>query len=165
MPRSTAPSLACLRTLNDITVLNSTAAPGEGFENREPFVTEISDGSKTFHPVASLPATYPLLSHITASVGIFDDFLAVSERMTELHDFDWAHVDEGKRAGVTIFRCRDEKCRRQPHLFMTKEPTLFIEAQEKPYVTLGEAVCAIDEWLLVLQKEILIAETGLWGWR
>ncbi|KAK6221180.1 hypothetical protein QIS74_04909 [Colletotrichum tabaci] len=165
MPRSPAPSLADLRALNDITVLDSTAAPGEAFENREPFVTENSDGSKTFHPVVSLPATYPLLSHITASVGIFDDFLAVSERKTELHDFDWAQVDEAKRAGVTKFRCRDERCRRQPYLFMTKEPKLFIHAQEKPYVTLGEAVSAIHEWLLALQEEILIAETCLRGWR
>ncbi|OHF02986.1 hypothetical protein CORC01_01744 [Colletotrichum orchidophilum] len=147
--------------LNEITVLDSTAV-GEAFKNRQPFVTENPDGSKTFHPIASLPATYPLLSHITLSVGIFDDFRDVTGRMTELHEFDWAEVEEAKRAGVTKFYCHDEKCKPQPYLYMTQEPDLSIEAQEKPYVTIGEAVCAIHEWLLTLQEEILIAETALW---
>ncbi|KAI8264509.1 hypothetical protein K4K58_012191 [Colletotrichum sp. SAR11_239] len=71
----------------DIAVLNSTAAPGEAFKNRQPFVIENPDGSKTFHP----------------------------------------------------------------------------------YVTPGEAVSAIHEWLLTMQEDILIAERaqfpedGTWG--
>ncbi|KAK2022432.1 hypothetical protein LX32DRAFT_193854 [Colletotrichum zoysiae] len=158
--------------LTDIAVIDSTAAPGEAFKNRQPFMNENPDGSKMYHPIASLPATYPLLSHITASVGIFDDFIPVSSRMTELHDFNWPEVDEAELAGVTQFycqhgncqdrNCQDENCKHQPYLYMTKAPELSIKAQEKPYVTLGEAVCAIHEWLLGLQEEILIAETALW---
>ncbi|GJC77165.1 hypothetical protein ColLi_00003 [Colletotrichum liriopes] len=88
--------------------------------------------------------------------------------MTELHDFKWAEFEEPKRAGVTKFNCRDEKCKCQPHFFMTKELKLSIKAHEKPYVTLGEVECAILEWLLALQEENLLAETALregddWG--
>ncbi|KAH0442233.1 hypothetical protein CcaCcLH18_01671 [Colletotrichum camelliae] len=144
--------------ITDITVLDSTAAPGEAFKNRQPFVIENPDGSKTFHPVASLPATYPLLSHIAASASIFDQFLPVSGRMTELHEFDWDNVEEARRAGVTKFYCHDEECKSQPYLYMTEEPKLVIQAQEKPYVTLGEAVSAIRGWLLTMQEDILIAE-------
>ncbi|KAK2780173.1 hypothetical protein CKAH01_00117 [Colletotrichum kahawae] len=129
--------------ITDITVLDSTAAPGEAFKNRQPFVIENPDGSKTFHPVASLPATYPLLSHIAASASIFDPFLP--------------------------FYCYDEECKSQPYLYMTEEPKLVIQAQEKPYVTLGEAVSAIHGWLLTMQEDILIAERAqfpeddIWG--
>ncbi|KDN66185.1 hypothetical protein CSUB01_12677 [Colletotrichum sublineola] len=149
--------------LTDIAVIDSTAAPGEAFKNRQPFVTENPDGSKTYHDIASLPATYPLLSRIRASVDIFEEFLLVSERITELHEFDWAEVHKAKLAGVTKFYCLDDNCKHQPYLYMTEEPKLSIQAQEKPYVTLGEAVCAIHEWLLSLQEEILIAETALWA--
>ncbi|KAK2053392.1 hypothetical protein LY76DRAFT_609168 [Colletotrichum caudatum] len=61
-----------------------------------------------------------------------------SERMVELHDLNWAKLKEDKRA------------------------ELFIKAQEKPYITLSEAVCSIHEWLLAMREEILIAETQLW---
>ncbi|KAF5510961.1 hypothetical protein CGCS363_v002892 [Colletotrichum siamense] len=127
--------------ITDIAVLDSTAAPSEAFKNRQPFVIENPDGSKTFHPVALLPATYPLLSRIVASAGIFDEFLA-----------------EAQRAGVTKFYCCDEECKSQPYLFMTEEPKLVIQALKKPYVTIGEAVSAIHEWLLAMQEDILIAE-------
>lgn len=93
-----------------------------------------------------------------ASVGIYDEFLAVSERMTELHEFDWDNIEEAQRAGVTKFYCCDEECKSQPYLFMTEEPKLVIQALEKPYVTLGEAVSAIHEWLLAMQEDILIVE-------
>lgn len=129
--------------LNNITVVDSTATPDEVFQTRQPFVIENPDGSKTFHPVASLPATYPLLSQITASAGIFDEFGPISERMAEQHDLDWDGMPEAERAGVTKFYCRDERCKDQPYLYMVKEPGLFIDARDKPYVTLGEAVCAI----------------------
>ncbi|KAF4942445.1 hypothetical protein CGCF245_v000354 [Colletotrichum fructicola] len=99
--------------ITDIAVLDSTAASGEALKNRQSFVIENPDGSKTFHPVALLPATYPLLSRIVASVGIFDEFLAVSERMTELHEFDWDNIEEAQRAGVTKFYCCDEECKSQ----------------------------------------------------
>ncbi|KAK2012090.1 hypothetical protein LZ32DRAFT_605963 [Colletotrichum eremochloae] len=114
--------------LSDVTVLDRSAAPGEAFKNRQPLVTENPNGSKTFHPIALLPATYPLLSQITASIGIFDDFLEVSDRMTELHDLDWTELEEAKRAGVTKFYCRDEDCKRQPYLYMTKKPKTFYQS-------------------------------------
>ncbi|KAI8178097.1 hypothetical protein K4K52_002559 [Colletotrichum sp. SAR 10_76] len=145
-------------TITDIVVLDSAAAPGEALKNRQPFVIENPDGSKAFHPVALLPATYPLLSRIVASVGIFDEFLAVSERMTELHEFYWDNIEEAQRAGVTKFYCCDKECKSQPYLFMTEEPKLVIQALEKPYVILGEAVSAIHEWLLAPQEDILIVE-------
>lgn len=148
--------------LTDISVLNSTVPASEAFKKRVPFVTANPDGSQTFHPIASLPATYPLVSHITASVGIFDDFLPVSERITELYDFDWDKIHDGTNIRPSKCYCLDEECKDQPYLFMLKEPTLSIEAREKPYVTLGEAVCAIHHWLHTLQEEILIAETALW---
>ncbi|KAI8312426.1 hypothetical protein K4K61_010190 [Colletotrichum sp. SAR11_59] len=144
--------------ITDIAILDSTAATGETFKNRQPFVIENPDGSKKFHPVALLPATYPLLSRIVASAGIFDEFLAFSERMTELHEFDWDNIEEAQRAGVTKFYCCDEECKSQPYLFMTEEPKLVIQALEEPYVTLGEAVSAIREWLLTMQEDILITE-------
>ncbi|KAK1969986.1 hypothetical protein LY78DRAFT_667180 [Colletotrichum sublineola] len=148
--------------LSDVTVLDRSAAPGEAFKNRQPFVTENPNGSKTFHPIALLPAIYPLLSQITASVGIFNDFLEVSDRVTELHDLDWTELEEAKRAGVIKFYCRDEDCKRQPYLYMTKKPKLSIKAREKSYVTLSEAVCAIYEWPFALREETLVAETALW---
>ncbi|KAK2039763.1 hypothetical protein LZ31DRAFT_558461 [Colletotrichum somersetense] len=148
--------------LTDIAVVDSTAAPGEAFKTRQPFITENPDGSKTYHDIASLPATYPLLSHISVSIDMLHLFLEVSDRMTELHDFNWAEVDKAKLTGVTKFYCQDKECEHQPYLFMTEEPKLSIKAQEKPYVTFGEAVCAIHNWLLSLQEEILIAETALW---
>ncbi|KAF6791699.1 hypothetical protein CSOJ01_14290 [Colletotrichum sojae] len=149
--------------LTDIAVLDSTAATGKAFENRQPFVTDNPDGSRTFHPVASLPATYPLLSRITTTPDILDKFRGVSERMTEVHDMDWDHIYEAEPAGITKFYCRDEECKNQPYLYMTKEPELSIDAREKPYVTLGEVVCAIHEWLLSLQEEILVGQTAVYN--
>ncbi|EQB58006.1 hypothetical protein CGLO_01787 [Colletotrichum gloeosporioides Cg-14] len=144
--------------ITEITVLDSTAAPGEAFKNRQPFVTENPNVSEAFHPVAMLPATYPLFSHIVASAGIFDESLALSEIMTELHEFDWENIKEAQRAGVTKFYCCDEECKSQPYLFMAEEPKLVIQAQENPYVTLSKAVSAIHEWLLAMQEDIVIAE-------
>ncbi|KAF6815155.1 hypothetical protein CPLU01_14213 [Colletotrichum plurivorum] len=98
--------------LSGIAVIHSTAAAGKAFGNRQPFVAENPDGSKTFHPVASLPATYPLVSRITTSSGILDKFREVSGRMTEVHDMNWHHIYEAEAAGVTKFYCRDEECKR-----------------------------------------------------
>ncbi|KAF3799459.1 hypothetical protein GCG54_00002161 [Colletotrichum gloeosporioides] len=142
-----------LRPITDITVLDSRAATGEAFKNRQPFVTENPDGSKAFHPMALRYLPLPL-----PYAGIFDEFLALSERMTELHEFDWDNIKEAQRAGVTKFYCCDEECESQPYLSMTEKSKLVIQAQEKPYVTLTEAVSATHEWLLTMQEDILIAE-------
>ncbi|TEA20952.1 hypothetical protein C8034_v008328 [Colletotrichum sidae] len=109
--------------ITDIAVLDSTAAPGEALKNRQPIETEDSAGLKTFHPVALLPVTYPRLSHITASAGIFDDFLEVSDGMTELHGFNW-----------------------------TEEPELAIQTRKKANVPLGKTVCAVHEWPHALRE-------------
>ncbi|TDZ38340.1 hypothetical protein C8035_v007287 [Colletotrichum spinosum] len=127
--------------ITDIAVLDSTVAPGEALKNRQRFETEDSAGLKTFHHVALLPVTYPRLSHITASAGIFDDFLDVSDGMTGLHRFNW-----------------------------TEEPELAIQTRKKANVPLGKTVCAVHEWLHALREEIFIAETALregdaWGWQ
>ncbi|KAK1856386.1 hypothetical protein CCHR01_00957 [Colletotrichum chrysophilum] len=121
--------------LSDIRVLDPTVSPKDTYAKRQPFVVHGADGaSQTFHPIASLPACYPL------------------------HEFELD--DDGNEVSEY---CIDEECQDHPWRYYQNPPKLHVDAKQRPFVTLGEVVVAVHDWLHTLHDDIILAESARFG--
>ncbi|KAF4851808.1 hypothetical protein CGCSCA4_v003203 [Colletotrichum siamense] len=145
--------------LSDIRVLDPMASPKETYAKRQPFVVPGADGAmQTFHPIASLPACYPLVSRLTVEVDHLKEFESVCHRISEHHEFKLD--DDGN--DVSEY-CIDEECQDHPWRYYQNPPKLHVDAKQRPFVTLGEVVVAVHEWLHTLHDDIILAESATFG--
>ncbi|KAF6810211.1 hypothetical protein CMUS01_13516 [Colletotrichum musicola] len=143
--------------LRDIAVLDITAPPPEAFARRQPFaIFGPNDEPTTFHLIASLPAVYPLVSSLTVCVDHLEEFMSECEIMSEQHEFEPGSEDRD-----TNEYCICEECKEHPFLLYKQPPKLYVEAKEKPYVTLGDVVLAVNGWILKIWQDILLAEKAM----
>ncbi|KAF6808345.1 hypothetical protein CSOJ01_07572 [Colletotrichum sojae] len=145
--------------LSDIRVLDPTASPKETYAKRQPFVVPGADGaSQAFHPIASLPACNPLVSRLTVEVDHRKEFESVCHRNSELQEFELD--DDGNEVSEY---CIDEECKEHPWRYYQNPSQLHVDAKKRPFVTLGEVVVAVHEWLHTLHDDIILAESAMFG--
>ncbi|WYZ38092.1 hypothetical protein EsH8_III_000006 [Colletotrichum jinshuiense] len=146
-------------SLRDIMVLDTTAAPTEAFTRRQPFaIFGSNDKLTSFHPIASLPAIYPLVSRTKISIYNLEELVSACCRMAEEHEFN---LDDDNEDSEADKYCICEGCKEDaaPFLFYKKLPKLYVDANEKPYVTLKDVVLAVNEWIPKIWNDILLAQT------
>ncbi|WYZ41990.1 hypothetical protein EsH8_V_000885 [Colletotrichum jinshuiense] len=144
-------------SLRDIAVLDSIGPLTSAFAKRQPFAIFGPDGKPTsFHPIASLPAIYPLVSRISIDVYNLEELADTCCRMAEYHEFD----PDDNEDDETDKYCICEDCMEStPFWFYKKLPKLHVDAKEKPYVTLKDVVLAVNDWIPKIWNELLLAET------
>lgn len=78
------------------------------------------------------------------------------EIMSEQHEFEPGSEDRD-----TNEYCVCEECKEHPFLLYKQPPKLYVEAKEKPYVTLGDVVSAVNGWIPKIWQDILLAEKAM----
>ncbi|KXH64494.1 hypothetical protein CSAL01_12932 [Colletotrichum salicis] len=144
-------------SLRDIAVLDTAGLAAEAFARRQPFASfGPGDEPTSFHPIASLPAVYPLVSRLTIDTDNLEELQDTCCRMAEEHEFD--RDDSADEDEETDEYCICEGCKERPFRYYKNLPKLHVEAKAKPYATLGDVVLAVSDWLSKIWDDIRLAD-------